>query len=139
MKVTAETKIEYVDPLTKRSIKEGVRVTLTSDNGIIADFTVEAINKDSSIVLSPIASSVKGALTPLNIGDSVLIQASSPLNIRTMKENDLVVVQLKDGRKIKYWVDHPLRGGYLFLRPTLIRKKIGLLNRLSLVQRSLLK
>lgn len=140
MKTIAETKIEYIDPLTNRSLKEGVRVTLTSDNGIVADFMVESINKDNSLVLSPISSSsVKSSLAPLEIGDAVVILSFLPFGQTKLKPNDIVIVQMKNGKKQKYWIDYTLRGGYLFLRPTEKPGKLGLLNRLSLMRRSLSK
>jgi hypothetical protein len=140
MKTKAQTQIEYIDPLTNRSLKEGMRITLTSDNGIIADFTIEAINKDNSLVLTPILSTkVKSSLTPLKLGDSVVILAFLPLGKAKLKANDPVIVQTKDGRKQKYWVDFSLRGDYIFLRPTEKPGKLGLLHRLSLIRRSLSK
>lgn len=140
MKTIAETTIIYRDPLSNRYLKEGMRVTLTSDNGIIADFTIEAINKDNSLVLTPILSTkVKSSLTPLKLGDSVVILAFLPLGKAKLKANDPVIVQTKDGKKQKYWVDFSLRGDYIFLRPTEKPGRLGLLNRLSLVRRSLSK
>ncbi len=138
MKTKAQTQIEYIDPLTNRSLKEGMRVTLTSDNGIIADFTIEAINKDNSLVLTPILSTkVKSSLTPLKLGDSIVILAFLPFGKAKLKANDPVTVEMKNGKKQKYWVDYTLRGDYIFLRPTEKPGKLGLLLRLELIRRSL--
>lgn len=136
MKSYAETEIKFVDPLTFQTITEGERVTLKTDNGIVKDFRVVSIEKNDSIVLGPMNSQKPSLINGSSVGCSIEIRAFSFFQNRRLKTDEKVMLKVQDTHQ-PYWVDTILNSGIVILRPTAAKKKMGLLDRLFFLKRSI--
>lgn len=104
-------------------------VTLRSGNGIAADFVIEDIYNDSSILLNKPQAKVLSSLK----NNSITLKPFRTFDRKILRPNDLVQIKLKNGKTYQLRVELIINKDFLILGPVCRTKRIGFLNKLKLL------
>lgn len=124
--------VQYMDPLTFKTLKVNDRVTVTSPKGITVDFKIISIDSENTLVLGPLSDTTVKPVASLN---TVLIATT----FRDQKSNfqvqpkDVVTLVDRQGKEVEMHVDMIIDKNFLVLDLPGNKKPMGFLNKLKFI------
>jgi hypothetical protein len=127
-----KAEVQYMDPLTFKSLKVDDRVTVTSPKGITVDFKIISIDSEDTLVLGPLSNKT---FKPVAYLKSFVMAHSfkDPKSNFQVQPKDIIILVDRHGKKTEMRVDMIIDKDFLVLDLPTNKKPMGFINKLKFI------